>query len=128
MKIDHLDHLVLTVKNVEATCDFYRIILNMEVQEFGNGRKALRFGNQKINLHQVGKEIEPKAAHPTSGSGDICFITLDPLEELLPVLIRHNIPILEGGIVTRTGAIGPIKSIYFRDPDENLIEISNYIR
>jgi catechol 2,3-dioxygenase-like lactoylglutathione lyase family enzyme len=128
MKIDHLDHLVLTVKNVEATCDFYRTILNMEVQAFGNGRKALRFGNQKINLHQVGKEIDPKAAHPMPGSGDLCFITLDPVEALLPVLIQHNIPILEDGIVTRTGAVGPIKSIYFRDPDENLIEISNYVQ
>lgn len=127
MKIDHLDHLVLTVRDIEASCHFYQTILNMEVQVFGDERKALRFGDQKINLHQSGREIDPKAAHPTPGSGDLCFITSDPIEVLLPILIQHHIPILEGGIVNRTGAVGPIKSVYFRDPDENLIEISNYI-
>jgi len=127
MKIDRLDHLVLTVRDIEATCEFYQTILNMEVQVFGGGRKALRFGRQKINLHQKGMEIDPKAEHPTPGSGDLCFITLDPVESLIPVLTRYNVPILEGGVVSRTGATGPIASIYFRDPDKNLIEVSNYV-
>lgn len=84
MKIEHLDHLVLTVKNVAITCDFYHTILGMEVQVFGKDRKALRFGNQKINLHQSGMEIEPKAAYPTPGSADFCFVTLNLLKNYCP--------------------------------------------
>lgn len=127
MEIKRLDHLVLTVKNVEQTCRFYNEILGMEVITFGNDRKALLFGNQKINLHEQGNEIDPKAAFPTSGSGDLCFIASTPIELVLKELESKNIPILENGIVERTGAIGKIRSVYFRDPDNNLLEVSNYI-
>lgn len=127
MEIKRLDHLVLTVKNVEQTCRFYNEILGMEVITFGNDRKALLFGNQKINLHEQGNEIDPKAAFPTSGSGDLCFIASTPVELVLKELESKNIPILENGIVERTGAIGKIRSVYFRDPDNNLLEVSNYI-
>ncbi len=123
--IDHLDHLVLTVADIDATVAFYRSALGMEVVTFGN-RKALRFGEQKINLHQAGKEFEPKAAHPTPGSGDLCFITKTPIEEVISHLkaLHHAV---ELGPVERTGAVGTLRSIYLRDPDFNLIEISNYL-
>jgi len=123
--IDRLDHLVLTVADIEATIAFYTSALGMELVTFGN-RKALRFGDQKINLHQSGKEFEPKAAHPTPGSGDLCFITKAPIEEVLSHLKALHHPIEEGP-VERTGAAGTIRSIYLRDPDFNLIEISNYL-
>ena len=123
--IDHLDHLVLTVANIEATVAFYRAALGMELITFG-GRKALRFGEQKINLHQAGKEFEPKAAHPIPGSGDLCFITKTPIEDVIAHLNGTRTRI-ELGPVDRTGAIGAIRSIYLRDPDFNLIEISNYL-
>ena len=122
--IDHLDHLVLTVADIEATVAFYTSALGMEVVTFGN-RKALRFGEQKINLHQAGKEFEPKAAHPTPGSGDLCFITKAPLDDVISHLNATRCAI-ELGPVERTGAVGTIRSIYLRDPDLNLIEISNY--
>ncbi len=124
MNVSRLDHLVLTVKNVEATCAFYEKVLGMGVVTFKGGRKALSFGSQKINLHERGKEFEPKADRPTPGSADLCFIT----DVALPVVIEHlaacGIPVLEGP-VERTGAVGPILSVYFRDPDRNLIEVSN---
>lgn len=123
MKINRLDHLVLTVKDVEATCSFYQT-LGMEVVTFGNGRKALCFGAQKINLHQQGHEFEPKAERPTPGSADLCFITETPLAEVAGHLRFSGIEILEGP-VERTGATGTILSLYLRDPDLNLIEISN---
>jgi catechol 2,3-dioxygenase-like lactoylglutathione lyase family enzyme len=123
--IDHLDHLVLTVANVDVTIAFYTSALGMEVVTFGN-RKALRFGEQKINLHQLGHEIEPRANHPTPGSGDLCFITRTPIEDVLPHLKAGNHPI-ELGPVERSGAMGKIRSVYLRDPDSNLIEVSNYI-
>jgi catechol 2,3-dioxygenase-like lactoylglutathione lyase family enzyme len=123
--IDHLDHLVLTVADIDATIAFYTSALGMEEVTFKN-RKALRFGEQKINLHQAGKEFEPKAAHPTPGSGDLCFITNAPLEEVISHLKELLHPIEEGP-VDRTGAVGSIRSIYLRDPDLNLIEISNYL-
>lgn len=126
IRIDHLDHLVLTVANIEATCDFYTRALGMQVETFGQGRKALRFGNQKINLHQAGREFEPKALRPMPGSGDLCFIAATPLEEVVAHLQRLGIAIEEGP-VPRTGATGPIRSVYLRDPDRNLIEISNPI-
>jgi catechol 2,3-dioxygenase-like lactoylglutathione lyase family enzyme len=125
LTIDHLDHLVLTVANVDATIDFYTNVLGMEAVTFG-GRKSLRFGQQKINLHQSGHEFEPKAAHPTPGSGDLCFITREPLEKVIRHLGQLSIP-LEEGPVARTGAVGKLLSVYFRDPDQNLIEVSNYI-
>ncbi|NLR66385.1 VOC family protein [Chitinophaga varians] len=126
MKISHLDHLVLTVADIEATCRFYQEILGMEIQTFANNRKALKFGQQKINLHQKGNEFEPKATHPTPGSADLCFITGTPIREVKEELINKNIPLLESE-VKRTGANGPIISVYFRDPDGNLIEVSNYL-
>ena len=126
MKVSHLDHLVLTVADIEISCQFYQSALNFEVITFGENRKALKFGNQKINLHQVGKEFEPKALHPTAGSADLCFIAETPLEEVIAHLQTQNIDIIEGPI-ERTGAMGKILSIYLRDPDQNLIEISNYL-
>ncbi|MGI9302330.1 MAG: VOC family protein [Gammaproteobacteria bacterium] len=125
MTIDHLDHLVLTVKNVRTTCEFYTQVLGMQEVTFAGGRKALAFGEQKINLHEQGKELEPRALRPTPGSGDLCFITVEPLQAVMDQLKAHNIEVLEGP-VARTGAIGPMMSIYFRDPDNNLIEIANY--
>ena len=123
--IDHLDHLVLTVADLDATVAFYTSALGMELVTFGH-RKALRFGEQKINLHQVGKEFEPKAEHPTPGSGDLCFITKAPLEDVISHLEATRCAI-ELGPVKRAGAVGEMRSIYIRDPDFNLIEISNYL-
>jgi catechol 2,3-dioxygenase-like lactoylglutathione lyase family enzyme len=126
MDIKNLDHLVLTVSNLESTCRFYSLALGMEVIEFGENRKALKFGNQKINLHQHGCEIEPKAFKPTPGTADLCFITDFPLGEVMGELKQKCIEIEEGP-VERTGANGKIISIYLRDPDMNLIEVSNYL-
>ncbi len=127
MKIDSLDHLVLTVKNIEATATFYAKVLGMEIITFGEGRKALLFGSQKINLHQHGNEFEPKALRPTPGSADLCFITSIPLPDVEKHLSACSIPIVDGP-VQRTGATGKLLSIYLRDPDNNLLEISNYTR
>jgi catechol 2,3-dioxygenase-like lactoylglutathione lyase family enzyme len=124
MKLDRLDHLVLTVKNIAVTCEFYSKVLGMDVVTFGEDRKALLFGKQKINLHESGKELEPKAHDPTPGSADLCFITDTPLKDVMEHLQRSGIEIVEGP-VKRTGAIGTILSVYFRDPDLNLIEVSN---
>ncbi|XP_062939075.1 glyoxalase domain-containing protein 5 [Cynocephalus volans] len=124
--IHRLDHIVMTVKSIKDTTTFYSKILGMEVTTFKGNRKALCFGDQKFNLHEVGKEFEPKAAHPVPGSLDICLITKMPLEEMIQYLKACNLPIEEGPVL-RTGAKGPIMSIYFRDPDRNLIEVSNYI-
>lgn len=124
MQVDRLDHLVLTVRSIQATCDFYAQTLGMEVVMFGNERKALRFGQQKINLHKAGREFEPKALHPTPGSADLCLITAVPLEEAIAHLQSCGVNLL-GEPVERTGAIGTLRSIYFRDPDGNLIELSN---
>ncbi len=124
MNITQLDHLVLTVKDIDITCRFYADHLGMRLITFGDNRKALRFGNQKINLHQHGQEFEPKAATPTPGSADLCFLSETPLEDIIRGLQQAGIDILAGP-VTRTGATGPIQSIYIRDPDDNLLEISN---
>jgi catechol 2,3-dioxygenase-like lactoylglutathione lyase family enzyme len=124
IRIDHLDHLVLTVTSVARSCAFYADVLGMEIETFGAGRKALKFGAQKINLHQAGREFEPKAKAPTPGSGDLCFIAATPLEETIGHLARLGVPI-ELGPVDRDGAAGPIRSVYIRDPDANLIEIAN---
>lgn len=126
MKMDRLDHLVLTVADIETTCEFYQEVMGMQVITFGENRKALAFGQQKINLHQVGLEFEPKALRPTSGSADLCFITLIPLTEVIEHLRRCNVEIIEGP-VQRSGALDLIVSVYFRDPDQNLIEVSNYL-
>ncbi|GLR82252.1 VOC family protein (plasmid) [Azospirillum oryzae] len=126
MRIARIDHLVLTVASIEATCAFYSDVLGMEVVTFAGGRRALSFGAQKINLHEVGREFEPKAARPTAGSGDFCLIADTPLEEVIAHLQARDIAIEEGP-VNRTGATGPIRSVYFRDPDDNLVEIANYV-
>lgn len=125
MKINRLDHLVLTVADIEATCDFYAQVLGMTVVTFGHGRVALQFGRQKINLHQAGYEFEPKAEKPTPGSADLCFIIEAPLAEAIKQITSHNISIVAGP-VARTGALGAITSVYIRDPDFNLIEIASY--
>lgn len=125
MRIDRVDHIVLTVTDIFATVEFYTRVLGMEAVTFGGGRTALTFGSQKINLHPAGREYEPRAAHPTTGSGDFCLITNDPLEQVIAELTEHGVPI-EQGPVDKTGATGPIRSVYFRDPDANLIEVSNY--
>lgn len=126
MKIDSLDHLVLTVKSISETCSFYSSALGIDVVEFGEGRKALTFGSQKINLHEHKHEFEPKAALPTPGSADLCFITKTEIQKVIEHLTNLKIDICEGP-VKRTGAVGTILSVYIRDPDQNLIEISNYL-
>ena len=126
MQIDSLDHLVLTVADVDVSCAFYRRVLGMEAITFGQGRKALAFGAQKINLHQAGQEFEPKAQRPTPGSADLCFLTSVPLAQVQAHLAACGVTVTEGP-VQRTGAQGPILSVYFRDPDLNLIEVSNRI-
>ena len=125
MQIDRLDHLVLTVADIETTCAFYSQALGMRVITFGENRKALTFGQQKINLHQHKHEFEPKAAYPTPGSADLCFITTTPLESVIRHLESIGVSLIEGP-VARVGAVGLINSIYLGDPDGNLIEISNY--
>ncbi len=125
VRIERLDHLVLTVADVEATCAFYQAVLGMETVTFGNGRKALVFGQQKINLHPAGREFEPKAERPTPGSADLCLITTTSLELVAAHLAARGVDIEEGP-VARTGAVGPITSLYFRDPDGNLIEVATY--
>lgn len=125
--ITSLDHLVLTVTDIPATIVFYTKVLGMSEVAFGEDRRALSFGDQKINLHQRGKEFEPKAYSPTPGSADLCFISDTPLPLVISELTAYGVPIIEGPIA-RTGARGPILSVYFRDPDGNLIEICHYIR
>lgn len=126
LMIKRLDHLVLTVKNLQETIRFYTSVLGMQEETFGSGRKALRFGNQKINLHEAGHEFEPKAQHPLPGSADLCFITDEPINKVVEHLTKMNVNI-EQGPVKRTGALGPIISVYIRDPDQNLVEISEYL-
>jgi catechol 2,3-dioxygenase-like lactoylglutathione lyase family enzyme len=125
MQITRLDHLVLTVRDAHRTIEFYAKILGMTEVTFGAGRKALTFGQQKINLHEVGREVEPKAATPPPGSADLCFISDTPMEAIVAELRRNGVEIIEGP-VERTGALGSMTSVYFRDPDQNLIELSNY--
>jgi len=126
MQITRIDHIVLTVADIAATCEFYSRAFNMQVLTFGAGRTALSFGQQKINLHQAGKEFEPKAMRPTPGSADICLITETPVSQVMLHLQACGVDLLEGP-VRRTGATGPLLSVYCRDPDDNLIEISNYV-
>ncbi|HEX5639288.1 MAG TPA: VOC family protein [Burkholderiaceae bacterium] len=125
MRIERLDHLVLTVRDIAATCAFYEKVLGMAVVTFGEGRKALAFGRHKFNLHEAGREFEPKADRPTPGSADLCLIAEGNLDGVIAHLKACAVPILEGP-VKRTGALGPIRSVYFRDPDLNLIEVSTY--
>jgi catechol 2,3-dioxygenase-like lactoylglutathione lyase family enzyme len=123
--IERIDHLVLTVKDVEATLDFYQRVLNMKPERFDGGRRALSFGSNKINLHQQGKEFEPKARQALPGTGDLCLITQSPIRKVMARLAQNKVAI-EHGPVRKIGALGPMLSVYFRDLDGNLIEISNY--
>ena len=125
MLINHLDHLVITVADSDRTVAFYRDVLGMDVEMFGNGRLAIRIGqNQKINIHVAGQEISPHAKAPTTGSADLCFIALMPITDIVEGLAKQEVPI-ELGPVMRTGALGALLSIYLRDPDNNLIEVAN---
>lgn len=124
--IDSLDHVVLTVRDLDATIAFYCNVLGMTADTFAPGRTAVHFGKQKINLHVVGKEFEPRAERATAGSGDLCFLTSVPLETVMETLRAHGVAIVLGP-VPKTGAQGPIRSVYVRDPDLNLIEISNLV-
>lgn len=128
--VKSLDHLVLTVRSIAQTVSFYQSVLGMTAQVFhpadGSARTALSFGDQKINLHQLGREFEPKAQHPVPGSADLCFLTDAPLQEWVMHLHQHDVEVVQGPI-PRTGATGPIMSIYIRDPDQNLIEIAQLL-
>ena len=124
MRVERLDHLVLTVADIDASCAFYQRVLGMQVVTFGQGRKSLAFGQQKINLHRLGAEFEPKALRPTPGSADLCLIVSTPLVEVMAHLQRCDVAIEEGPM-PRTGATGPLLSVYIRDPDRNLIELAN---
>lgn len=125
MKIDSIDHVVLTVRDIAASCEFYAKVLGMEIVTFGNSRKALTFGSQKINLQQFGRESTLVADKPTPGSADLCFVTSVSLGEVLSHLESCRVNLIAGP-VKRDGARGTIMSVYFRDPDMNLIEVSNY--
>jgi catechol 2,3-dioxygenase-like lactoylglutathione lyase family enzyme len=120
-----LDHLVLTVEELEATLNFYTRVMGMSVRAFEGGRLALRFGSQKINLHEAGREFEPHARRPLPGSADLCFVTEASPEDWLKHLATSGVEVVEGP-VRRLGALGPMTSVYFRDPDGNLIEVASY--
>lgn len=125
MEVDRFDHVVFTVRGVERTCEFYSRVLGMEKIVFDGGRVALGFGRGKINLHQAGREYQPRAAHPVPGSEDLCFITRVPLAEAMAHVRACGVGV-ELGPVRKSGALGDIHSFYFRDPDGNLVEVSNY--
>ena len=127
LAIDRIDHIVLTAHDVDRTLEFYSRVLGMEPVTFAGGRRGLAFGRQKINLHQAGREFEPKALTPTPGSLDLCFITETPLEQVVAQLKAEGVAVAQGP-VEKTGALGAMMSVYFRDPDGNLIEVSNYPR
>jgi catechol 2,3-dioxygenase-like lactoylglutathione lyase family enzyme len=126
LQVNRIDHLVLTVKDIATTVDFYTTVLGMNTLIFGENRVALTFGDQKINLHQLGNEFEPKAGNVNAGSADLCFIIEQPVQQAIEHLNACGVKVLQGP-VSRTGATGEIVSIYFRDPDDNLIEVSNYV-
>ena len=125
MQINRIDHLVLTVVDIQRTCEFYTKVLGMELEKFADGRLALKFSNQKLNLHQLNKEFKPHAFKPTPGSVDLCFIVNNPIADVLNHLHTCQVKIIEGPVM-RTGAMGKITSIYIRDPEQNLIELSSY--
>ena len=127
MEVLGMDHLVLTVASIESTVSFYRDVLGMRAETFGDGRWALHFGDQKFNLHEAGHEFEPKAARPLPGSVDICLVVATLIDEVVTGLRQSGVPIIEGP-VDRTGARGPMRSVYLRDPDDNLVELANYAR
>jgi catechol 2,3-dioxygenase-like lactoylglutathione lyase family enzyme len=123
--LDRIDHIVVTAWDVDRTLDFYQRVLGMTPITFAGGRRGLAFGNQKINLHQAGREYEPKALKPAPGTVDLCFIAQTPLAEVIEHIKSCSVTIVEGP-VAKTGALGPMQSVYIRDPDGNLVEISNY--
>lgn len=125
MEVSNLDHLVLTVRDIDKTVAFYQSVLGMKKTSFNDGRVALSYGNQKINVHQLGNEFQPNAGNVSAGSADLCFILKTPLAEAQKHLSDCGVAIIDGP-VSRAGAMGPIISLYFRDPDQNLIEVSNY--
>jgi len=125
VRIEGIDHMVLTVADIDGTCEFYGRVLGMEKVVFGEGRVALGFARQKINLHPAGNEYEPKAKNPVPGSADFCLITNTPIDDVARHLTAQGIEIIEGP-VPKTGAVGKLTSVYFRDPDDNLVEVSNY--
>lgn len=124
MRVARIDHVVLTVADLERTLSFYQRVLGMTPVTFGEGRRALAFGDQKLNLHQAGREFEPKARRPTPGAVDVCFTTDVPLDEVIAHLRAESV-VIELGPVAKVGARGPLRSVYFRDPDGNLVEVSN---
>jgi catechol 2,3-dioxygenase-like lactoylglutathione lyase family enzyme len=126
MHVDAIDHFVLTVASIEAACAFYELVLGMTTVSFGAGRKAVAFGSQKINLHLAGHEFTPHAQHPLPGSADVCFITSLPLDDCMAHVRAQGVQIVEGP-VDKTGATSKLRSFYFRDPDQNLIEVSNRV-
>jgi catechol 2,3-dioxygenase-like lactoylglutathione lyase family enzyme len=126
MRVTAIDHLVLTVRDLDATITFYTRTLGAETVTFGAGRHALVIGAEKLNLHVAGREFEPKAAAPTPGSADLCLLTASPPQAVLAHLATCGVAVVEGPVV-RTGARGAIQSVYCRDPDGNLIEISSYV-
>ena len=127
IKIDHLDHFVMTVRDLDVTIDFYQRVLGMTSQTFGNEqRRSLHFGNQKINLHLAGHEFEPKADVALPGTEDLCFITRMPMAEIVAHLQDEQVEIIDGPR-SRMGATHMLNSVYFRDPDQNLIEVSNEV-
>ena len=123
--LERLDHLVLTVADIERSCAFYQRVLGMQVVRFGAGRTALQFGQQKINLHPASAPLQPHALRPMPGSADLCLVTRTAMTGVLALLQAEGVTVEEGP-VARTGALGPIESVYFRDPDGNLIEVSRY--
>ena len=123
--IERIDHLVLTVRSRDVTAEFYQRVLGFTVEMSSEGPLALKFGQQKINVHEIGRSFEPKAVSPTSGAGDFCLITWQPIDAVVAHLDTCSVPV-ELGPVERQGALGPMTSVYFRDPDGNLVEVSHY--
>lgn len=124
MDLDAIDHVVLTVRDIPASVAFYTRVLGMREVIFGDDRRALAFGRCKLNLHQAGREFEPKAAHPTPGAADLCLLARTSIADISRQLAAQGVAV-EAGPVERTGAQGPLLSVYVRDPDGNLIELSN---
>jgi catechol 2,3-dioxygenase-like lactoylglutathione lyase family enzyme len=127
MALEGIHHVTAITGDAPANVDFYTRVLGMRLETFGQGRLAFRFGDQKINLHEAGREFEPKATLPTPGALDLCFLATEPLDAVIRRLEEAGVPI-ELGPVPRTGATGAIRSVYVRDPDGNLVEIAETIR
>ncbi|HYU15452.1 MAG TPA: VOC family protein [Candidatus Acidoferrum sp.] len=126
MEIERLDHLVLTVRDIAATCRFYQRVLGMRPVEFAPGRWAIHFGGSKLNLHAADHPVDPNVRHATPGSADVCFITKTAITDVIAELAAAQVPVILGP-VSRIGARGSLLSVYFYDPDENLIEVANQV-